>query len=223
MHTADNDPAGSGELRPLRRPPYGLPPWPRRRFLAESDSLGWRTYSTPAPPESPRRRWVPHSLPRPALIAGLLICASIGIWSIGWGTDSAGSRSSAASTPTPTPSVVGRLVASTPLPTPSPRARPSTTSRPIPKASKSKVKLPRPHRRSAIPTVPRERHRNEAPAPSKKTVVPTDRARKNGNNDPRARDRKPEVAGLAAMCDERYPPSRPELRMHNWACHSILG
>jgi hypothetical protein len=210
------------EQRPRRRPPYGLPPRDRLRPGAAPDSLGWRRYSTPIPPDRPPARDRPR-LARPALLAGLLGCVAFSIWSSSWGRDDAASRSSAASTAIPTPSTARRSVASSSSASPSPRALSSTTPTPIPKVSKRKAQSPKPHRRPALPAVPLQRHRTGPLAPPVKTVVPAERTKRSPNNEPRARDRGPETLEGIATCDELFPPSQPEFRIRNRACHMIYG
>lgn len=224
MHDHDHPAPSPEEPRPIRRPPYGLPLHDRPRLRATPGSVGWRRYSTPTPPKRSllRKRLSPA---RPALIAGLMACVGFGIWSSGWAIDSASPRTNVASTPTPRPSIaVHSLVATAPpTPTPTPRTPSSATPGSSPKASKNKATLPKNRRRSAVPAVPRQRPQHVPAAPRRKTAIPADRTRKTRSVDPRDSYRKRAVPLIAGKCDELFPPSRPEFRMRNQACHELLG
>lgn len=170
MHTVDEHPASSsGEGRPLRRPPYGMPFRPRRSSVQESDPLGWRTYSTPTPPERPPwRRW--GRLVRPALIAGFMTCAGFGLWAHVLGPDSAPPREETVSLPQP---IIGARPAEA-------LSSPPSTPRATPDANRKKretKRVPRGNRnRSPVSDVPRQ-HRQHIPVtPRRKAVSPSERA-----------------------------------------------
>ena len=178
MHDDHDSPApSSNELRQLRRPPYGLSPWYRPRLLTASDSLSWRRYSAPVPPErSSFRSW--DRLTRPALITGFLACVALGIWSSVWSTDSTSPRTKAAPIPTPRLSVSERSLITSPPPSmPAPRRPPLATPSPSPKVSKNRATSSGSLHRSAVSAVPRQRRESVPAAPRRKTKILVDRAR----------------------------------------------
>lgn len=88
MHEEHDRPIPSArDLRPLYRPPYGLPRRRRAKLFDESEGFG-RGYAAPTPPKkSPPRDgglWT-----RAVVVAGFPCCAALGIWSSAWGAESA--------------------------------------------------------------------------------------------------------------------------------------
>jgi hypothetical protein len=209
----NSDPNPSSEPRRVGRPPYGLQMRDRRRPAAASDSLGWRRYATPVPPE-------PHPLrgrcrlARPVIIAGLLACVSAVGWSVSLSASGSAPRTALVSMPAPHP-VASKAPSSPPavaLRTLPPSAKP----KPREKVSKS----PRKRHRRAVPVVPRP------PQPRVSVQVerrnPTPRVRR--AEKPTRIDREPrEVSPYASTCEDLFPPSLPEQRLRNHACHLLLG
>jgi hypothetical protein len=214
----------TGESRPVWRPPYGLPLRDRPPRLAASDSLGWRRYSTPVPPnQSALRSW--DRLTRPAVIVGFLACVGASLWSSSWGTAGSSPRTTVASMPTSRPMISERpaVLALPPTFTSAPRTPPpSARSRPNPKAPKNKALLSGNRRRPASVASPR-RDENVPVAPRRKTAIPVDHEEAPRRSDRKGGDNKRVVPLIAAMCDERFPPSLPEFRLRNRACHLIFG
>lgn len=213
-----SDPRTSEEPRRVGRPPYGLPMRDRRRSTALSDSLSWRRYATPTPP-GPRGRRL--RLPRAVIVAGLLGCISAGVWSISWQANGSSPQKATAAMPTaeapvttPTPSPTSPP-SSAPPRTPPPSAKAKARPRP-PKAAKQDRK----HRRRAAPAVRRplpppvrsrggQQHRVHRPKRAE--------ARRHVHRAPRR------LSMFGNRCDQMFPPSRPEQRIRNRACHVLLG
>lgn len=226
MHE-DNDHTVTGSRDPqsFRRPPYGLPLRDRPRHLTTSDSLGWRTYATPAPPRASTVR-TRDRLTRPAIIASILACVGFGIWSSTWSTDSACPRTNAATMPPPRVSVAERSIGLTsPLPsTPAPPTPPpSATPNSRPKMLKGKAISSENRHRSTTSAAPRKRPENPTTRPRRKTTTRVDHT-----EEPKRIDRKDGSKNrlaplIAAKCDELFPPSRPEFRIRNRACHLFYG
>jgi hypothetical protein len=212
----------TGESRPVRRPPYGLPLRDRPRLLAASDSLGWRRYSTPLPPErSPFRGW--DRLTRPALIVGFLTCVGAGLWSSSWGANGSSPRTTVASMPTSRP-IISEGPVVLPLPstsTSAPRTPPpSARSTPSPKVSTNKATSSGNRHRSATSVVPRPPQRRVL---RRNSTTRVDRVEEPRRIDREDEGKKREGSLIAAMCDELFPPARPEFRIRNRACHLIYG
>jgi hypothetical protein len=204
------------DLRPLYRPPYGLPLRRRAKLLNESKGFG-RRYAAPTPPKKPPLR-DGDLRTRAAIVAGFLACAALGIWSSAWGAESVSRGSGTVTGPAPDLSTSGRAVGLPSLPQPKTTlsASPSTTSTPSPEAWKSR-KGDR-AKGSALP-----RHRiQRVPMESRRTIAtPVDKGRK--TKAPKASIKKGSVSVIAAKCDELFPPSRPAFRVRNQACHQIYG
>jgi hypothetical protein len=210
-----------GGSRSVGRPPYGLPLRGRPRLLDASDSLGWRRYSTPVPPErSPLRGW--YRAARLVLIAGFLACVGAGLWSSSWGANGSSPRTTVASMPTSRPIISERaVVLAVPststsahrTPPPAPRTRPS------PKVSKNKAISSGNRYRSMAPAEPRQ---HQSPVLRRNPTTRIDRVEESRRLDREHGGKERVVPLVVAKCDELFPPSRPEFRIRNRACHLIF-
>jgi hypothetical protein len=71
--------------------------------------------------------------------------------------------------------------------------------------------------------VPRQRHQKVPAATHRRTTIPVDRSRRVRNKEPKGNARKRSISLIGTKCDELFPPSRPEFRIRNQACHQIYG